>query len=89
MGGGEGGEGVGGMDGAGSRNRMSRTNSLYLSTGAPDKQKTVLFFFNKKRQRVSIFICLFLCKILVVEDNYKSVMSISFKKYKFGDSDCR
>ena len=71
------------MDGAGSRNRMSRTNSLYLSTGAPDKQKTILLFHNKKKQRVSIFVCLSLiphCKILVVEDNHKSVMSISFKK---------
>ena len=44
-------EGSGGHWGRdGSRNRMSRTNSLYLSTGAPDKQKTVLLFHNKKNR---------------------------------------
>ena len=78
-----GGEGGGGMDGDGSRNRMSRTNSLYLSPGAPDKQKTVLLFHNKKKAQ-SFHLCLpsfyTPCKILVVEDNYKSAMSISFKK---------
>ena len=87
MGGVEGGEGGGGMDGAGSRNRMSRTNSLYLSTGAPDKQKTVLLFHNKKsREFPSVIphVKYWLLKIII------SLLCLFLsKKYKFWDSDCR
>ena len=81
------------MDGAGSRNRMSRTNSLYLSTGAPDKQQkgsTFLYHFFVENFHLCLPFFTTACILLIVEDIYRCVMSIPFKKkYKFGDSNCK
>ena len=72
----------GGMDGAGSRNRMSRTNSLYLSTGAPDKQQkgfTFLYHFFCENFHLCLPFFNTACILLIVEDIYRCAV-YSFQK---------